>query len=53
MNLSSSTQTGVEGLLDEPKGLICRSATRHETFEIDSAVFWNQEATGAPAVERI
>jgi hypothetical protein len=43
MNLSSSTQTGVEGLLDEAKGRICRSAVRHEIFEIDSAVFWNQE----------
>jgi hypothetical protein len=45
MNLSSSTQTDVEGLLLDPKGLICRSALRHEIFEIDSAEFWNPELT--------
>jgi hypothetical protein len=39
MNLSSSTQTGVEGLLLEPKGLICRSAVRREIFEINSVEF--------------
>jgi hypothetical protein len=36
-DLSSPTQSGVKGLRDGPKVLLCRSAMRHETFEIESS----------------
>jgi hypothetical protein len=39
--LSIPTQTGVEGLRDAGKSLPCRTATRHEILEIESAGFWN------------
>jgi hypothetical protein len=37
--LSNPTQTAVKGLLDPAKISLCRTAMRHETFEIDSAKF--------------
>src|SRR5580704_9616810 len=42
--LSIPTQTPVKGLLDAPKALLCRSATRHEILEIDLLSFWNPTA---------
>jgi hypothetical protein len=34
-DLSNPTQTAVEGVRDGQKALICRTATRHETFDTD------------------
>src|SRR6516162_8490334 len=35
--LSSPTQSGVKGLRNAQKVLLCRTATRRETFEIEGA----------------